>query len=169
MCNYIRRYLYLAPVYYQELHSPKPHLITLCAQLPMNCLHPNILKTIYEQYLILILYAVRFGVIFNMGWLVYGDFKAGFEMGPWWQRLFNGYSITTWIVVFNLGSTGLLVSWLMKYSDNIVKVRSSNLDYACQLELQTSYSSPNAYKVKLWILFACQLVMLLFVRENKLI
>ena len=104
-----------------------------------------------------------------MGWLVYGDFKAGFEMGPWWQRLFNGYSITTWIVVFNLGSTGLLVSWLMKYSDNIVKVRSSNLDYACQLELQTSYSSPNAYKVKLWILFACQLVMLLFVRENKLI
>ncbi|XBI11483.1 CMP-sialic acid transporter 1 [Aegilops tauschii subsp. strangulata] len=68
-----------------------------------------------------------FGVIFNMGWLVYGDFKAGFEMGPWWQRLFNGYSITTWIVVFNLGSTGLLVSWLMKYSDNIVKVYSTSM------------------------------------------
>ncbi|VAI90013.1 unnamed protein product [Triticum turgidum subsp. durum] len=67
-----------------------------------------------------------FGVIFNMGWLVYGDFKAGFEMGPWWQRLFNGYSITTWIVVFNLGSTGLLVSWLMKYSDNIVKFYERN-------------------------------------------
>ena len=66
----------------------------------------------------------RFGVMFNMGWLIYGDFKAGFELGPWWQRLFNGYSITTWMVVFNLGSTGLLVSWLMKYSDNIVKVRS---------------------------------------------
>ncbi|PAN23926.1 hypothetical protein PAHAL_4G134200 [Panicum hallii] len=62
-----------------------------------------------------------FGVIFNMGWLIYGDFKAGFELGPWWQRLFNGYSVTTWMVVFNLGSTGLLVSWLMKYSDNIVK------------------------------------------------
>jgi len=66
----------------------------------------------------------RFGVMFNMGWLIYGDFKAGFELGPWWQHLFNGYSITTWMVVFNLGSTGLLVSWLMKYSDNIVKVRS---------------------------------------------
>lgn len=62
--------------------------------------------------------------MFNMGWLIYGDFKAGFELGPWWQRLFNGYSITTWMVVFNLGSTGLLVSWLMKFSDNIVKVRS---------------------------------------------
>lgn len=62
--------------------------------------------------------------MFNMGWLIYGDFKAGFELGPWWQRLFNGYSITTWMVVFNLGSTGLLVSWLMKYSDNIVKVSS---------------------------------------------
>ncbi|XP_006657011.1 CMP-sialic acid transporter 1 [Oryza brachyantha] len=68
-----------------------------------------------------------FGVIFNMGWLIYGDFKAGFERGPWWQRLFNGYSITTWMVVFNLGSTGLLVSWLMKYSDNIVKVYSTSM------------------------------------------
>ncbi|RCV06125.1 hypothetical protein SETIT_1G138500v2 [Setaria italica] len=68
-----------------------------------------------------------FGVIFNMGWLIYGDFKTGFELGPWWQRLFNGYSITTWMVVFNLGSTGLLVSWLMKYSDNIVKVYSTSM------------------------------------------
>ncbi|PAN23929.1 hypothetical protein PAHAL_4G134200 [Panicum hallii] len=68
-----------------------------------------------------------FGVIFNMGWLIYGDFKAGFELGPWWQRLFNGYSVTTWMVVFNLGSTGLLVSWLMKYSDNIVKVYSTSM------------------------------------------
>lgn len=64
-----------------------------------------------------------------MGWLVYGDFKAGFELGPWWQRLFNGYSVTTWMVVFNLGSTGLLVSWLMKYSDNIVKVRSLGFSF----------------------------------------
>jgi hypothetical protein len=28
------------------------------------------------------------------------------------------------MVVLNLGSTGLLVSWLMKYADNIVKVNS---------------------------------------------
>jgi UDP-sugar transporter A1/2/3 len=79
-----------------------------------------------------------------MGWLIYGDFKAGFELGPWWQRLFNGYSITTWIVVFNLGSTGLLVSWLMKYSDNIVKVRS------------------------LWICFPLQWIMIIFLVEPLL-
>ncbi|CAN0925918.1 CMP-sialic acid transporter 1 [Linum grandiflorum] len=63
----------------------------------------------------------RFGVIFNMAKLIVDDFQSGFEKGPWWQRLFNGYSITTWLVVLNLGSTGLLVSWLMKYADNIVK------------------------------------------------
>lgn len=65
----------------------------------------------------------RFGVLFNMARLVMDDFRGGFENGPWWQRLFNGYSITTWLVVLNLGSTGLLVSWLMKYADNIIKVK----------------------------------------------
>ena len=66
----------------------------------------------------------RFGAIFNMARLVLDDFRGGFEKGPWWQRLFNGYSITTWLVVLNLGCTGLLVSWLMKHADNIVKVSS---------------------------------------------
>lgn len=57
-----------------------------------------------------------------MARLLVDDLRGGFENGPWWQRLFNGYSFTTWMVVLNLGSTGLLVSWLMKYADNIVKV-----------------------------------------------
>lgn len=61
-------------------------------------------------------------MIFNMGRLLVDDFRSGFERGPWWSRIFNGYSLTTWMVVLNLGSTGLLVSWLMKYADNIVKV-----------------------------------------------
>ncbi|KAG6592900.1 CMP-sialic acid transporter 1, partial [Cucurbita argyrosperma subsp. sororia] len=68
-----------------------------------------------------------FGSIFNMARLVVDDFRGGFENGPWWQRIFNGYSITTWMVVINLGSTGLLVSWLMKYADNIVKVYSTSM------------------------------------------
>lgn len=67
-------------------------------------------------------HTIRFGAIFNMARLLLDDFKVGFEKGPWWQRLLNGYSTTTWMVVLNLGSTGLLVSWLMKYADNIVKV-----------------------------------------------
>ncbi|KAI8553917.1 hypothetical protein RHMOL_Rhmol05G0053700 [Rhododendron molle] len=73
----------------------------------------------------------RFGSIFNMGHLQFDDFRGGFEKGPWWERLFNGYSIVTWMVVLNLGSTGLLVSWLMKYADNVVKV--SPLSFCCLL------------------------------------
>ncbi|OAY49053.1 CMP-sialic acid transporter 1 isoform X1 [Manihot esculenta] len=68
-----------------------------------------------------------FGVIFNLARLVLDDFRGGFEKGPWWQRLFNGYTITTWMVVLNLGCSGLLVSWLMKYADNIVKVYSTSM------------------------------------------
>ncbi|XP_010915695.1 CMP-sialic acid transporter 1 isoform X1 [Elaeis guineensis] len=68
-----------------------------------------------------------FGSIFNMARLLLDDFRVGFENGPWWQRLLSGYTITTWIVVLNLGSTGLLVSWLMKYADNIVKVYSTSM------------------------------------------
>ncbi|KAF7826148.1 CMP-sialic acid transporter 1 [Senna tora] len=68
-----------------------------------------------------------FGAIFNMARLLLDDFRGGFEKGPWWQRIFHGYTITTWMVVLNLGSTGLLVSWLMKYADNIVKVYSTSM------------------------------------------
>ncbi|XP_073266797.1 CMP-sialic acid transporter 1 isoform X2 [Populus alba] len=68
-----------------------------------------------------------FGSIFNMARLVLDDYRGGYENGSWWQRLFNGYSITTWMVVLNLGSTGLLVSWLMKYADNIVKVYATSM------------------------------------------
>ncbi|KAF6172988.1 hypothetical protein GIB67_006364 [Kingdonia uniflora] len=68
-----------------------------------------------------------FGAIFNMARLLVDDFRGEFENGPWWQRLLNGYTLTTWMVVLNLGSTGLLVSWLMKYADNIVKVYSTSM------------------------------------------
>ncbi|XVF80190.1 hypothetical protein PTKIN_Ptkin15bG0051300 [Pterospermum kingtungense] len=68
-----------------------------------------------------------FGAVFNMARLALDDFRGGFEKGPWWQWLFNGHSITIWLVVLNLGSTGLLVSWLMKYADNIVKVYSTSM------------------------------------------
>ncbi|XP_028056754.1 CMP-sialic acid transporter 1-like isoform X1 [Camellia sinensis] len=78
-----------------------------------------------------------FGAIFNMARLLLDDFRGGFHRGPWWQRLFNGYSITTWMVVLNLGSTGLLVSWLMKYADNIVKVYSTSMAMLLTMVLST--------------------------------
>ncbi|KAG0454727.1 hypothetical protein HPP92_024019 [Vanilla planifolia] len=68
-----------------------------------------------------------FGTIFNMARLLWDDYRVGFEKGPWWERLLNGYTITTWLVVLNLGTTGLLVSWLMKFADNIVKVYSTSM------------------------------------------
>ncbi|KAK4564020.1 hypothetical protein RGQ29_006209 [Quercus rubra] len=49
----------------------------------------------------------RFGAMFNMARLLLDDFRNEFEKGPWWQPLFKGYSFTTWLVVLNLGSTGL--------------------------------------------------------------
>ena len=69
----------------------------------------------------------RFGVLFNMARLTVDDVRVSFAKGPWWLRLFNGYDLTTWLVVLNLGCTGLLVSWVMKYADNIVKVQFYSL------------------------------------------
>lgn len=35
--------------------------------------------------------------------------------------MFKGYTLLTWFLVANLAFTGLLVSWLMKFTDNILK------------------------------------------------
>lgn len=46
-------------------------------------------------------------------------------VSPWKRRLTNltsGYSPVTYLVVANLGLTGLLVSWIMKFADSIMKV-----------------------------------------------
>ena len=87
-----------------------------------------------------------FGAIFNMARLVLDDFRGGFEKRPWWQRLFNGYSVTTWMVVLNLGSTRLLVSWLMKYADNIVKVYSISMAMLLTMVLSEFFFSFKASK-----------------------
>lgn len=62
-----------------------------------------------------------FGVLFNF---------LRLWMGGGWEKIwgmFDGYSIITWLVVINLGVTGLLVSWIMKYADNIVKVYATSM------------------------------------------
>ncbi|KAG0589992.1 hypothetical protein M758_1G061100 [Ceratodon purpureus] len=68
-----------------------------------------------------------FGVLFNIARLTVDDIRTSFSKGPWWYRLFNGYDFVTWMVVLNLGFTGLLVSWVMKYADNIVKVYATSM------------------------------------------
>ena len=43
--------------------------------------------------------------------------------GLWITRIWTGYDWVTWLVVLNLACSGLLVSWIMKHTDSIVKVR----------------------------------------------
>lgn len=70
-----------------------------------------------------------FGVIFNALRLFYDDFGGNYKNGCslWPTTLIHGYSFVTWLVVLNLAFTGLLVSWVMKFADTIVKVYSTSM------------------------------------------
>ena len=81
----------------------------------------HLMKLLHGE-LCFILSSARFGVLFNIVRLTVDDMRAGYSKGPWCYRLFHGYDLVTWLVVLNLAFTGLLVSWVMKYADNIVKV-----------------------------------------------
>ena len=50
--------------------------------------------------------------------------SAALSSGGGLTHLTAGYSLVTWLVVANLGFTGLLVSWVMKFADSIMKVGS---------------------------------------------
>lgn len=41
--------------------------------------------------------------------------------------MFRGYNMTTWMVALNLAFSGLLVSWIMKYADSILKVFATSM------------------------------------------
>ncbi|KAK2976659.1 hypothetical protein RJ640_012333 [Escallonia rubra] len=111
-----------------------------------------------------------FGAIFNMARLVLDDFRGGFEKGPWWQRLFNGYSTMTWMVVLNLGSTGLLVSWLMKYADNIVKVYSTSMAMLLTMVLSVFlFSFKPTVQLFLGIIICMMSLHMYFVPLSKLV
>jgi len=70
-----------------------------------------------------------FGVLFNGARLVMDDVNAGFHNGfslfP--SVMLQGYDGVTFLVVLNLAFTGLLVSWIMKFADSIVKVYSTSM------------------------------------------
>jgi len=44
--------------------------------------------------------------------------------GRWLPSIFQGYNFVTLLVVANLAFSGLLVSWVMKFADSILKVPS---------------------------------------------
>ena len=70
-----------------------------------------------------------FGTIFNGLRLFVDDINASYSNGVslWPSVIVRGYDATTWLVVLNLSLTGLLVSWIMKYADTIVKVYSTSM------------------------------------------
>eukprot|EP00899_Mesostigma_viride_P016116 jgi/Mesvir1/24505/Mv21853-RA.2 len=68
-----------------------------------------------------------FGILFNAMRLTYDDIKVGFENGLWTHTLLRGYDGWTWAVVLNLAFTGLIVSWVMKFADNIIKVYATSM------------------------------------------
>ena len=51
------------------------------------------------------------------------DRLAGF----WLFSVFKGYTATTWLVACNLAFSGLLVSWIMKFADSILKVFATSM------------------------------------------
>ena len=68
-----------------------------------------------------------FGVIFNFLSLTVQDIRNGFHHGFWLFTMFHNFTGMTWLVVANLAGTGLLVSWVMKYADSIVKVYATSM------------------------------------------
>lgn len=59
---------------------------------------------------------------------------AGFGGGIWLFTLFKGYDWLTVLVVANLAFSGLLVSWVMKFADSILKVSARATDVMLSAE-----------------------------------
>uniref|UniRef100_A0A061R2A2 Cmp-sialic acid transporter 1-like n=2 Tax=Tetraselmis sp. GSL018 TaxID=582737 RepID=A0A061R2A2_9CHLO len=68
-----------------------------------------------------------FGVIFNAVKLTLDDINVSFSNGLWVDKVFVNYNTATYFVVANLAFSGLLVSWIMKFADSIVKVYSTSM------------------------------------------
>eukprot|EP00899_Mesostigma_viride_P019759 jgi/Mesvir1/27785/Mv07467-RA.1 len=69
-----------------------------------------------------------FGVAFNFMHLVFNE-PARYLSASFWVHgeIFTGYSFLTYCVVCTLAFSGLLVSWLMKFADNIIKVYATSM------------------------------------------
>ena len=49
-------------------------------------------------------------------------FAGRAQDGLWVSHIFRGYNMVTLLVVANMAFSGLLVSWVMKFADSIMKV-----------------------------------------------
>ncbi|CAK9873518.1 unnamed protein product [Sphagnum jensenii] len=111
-----------------------------------------------------------FGVLFNMIHLTMDDILGAYEKGAWWSRLLVGYNVTTWLVVLNLGCTGLLVSWVMKYADNIVKVYATSMAMLLTMVLSIYlFNFRPTLQLFLGILICCMSLQMYFAPPQSLV
>mmetsp|Transcript_12100 Transcript_12100/g.38304 ORF Transcript_12100/g.38304 Transcript_12100/m.38304 type:complete len:340 (+) Transcript_12100:60-1079(+) len=67
-------------------------------------------------------YLYIFGIMFNVLAIVTYDYEAVFSKG-----FFHGYTAMIYIMILNHALSGIAVSMVMKYADNIVKVYSTSV------------------------------------------
>jgi UDP-sugar transporter A1/2/3 len=98
------------------------------------------------------------------------DILGAYEKGAWWSRLLVGYNVTTWLVVLNLGCTGLLVSWVMKYADNIVKVYATSMAMLLTMVLSIYlFNFRPTLQLFLGILICCMSLQMYFASPQSLV
>ena len=68
-----------------------------------------------------------FGFILNGLGLIVSDLHHGHTGVSTLGALFRGYNWVTFLLVVNLAFSGLLVSWIMKFADSIVKVFATSM------------------------------------------
>eukprot|EP00899_Mesostigma_viride_P017924 jgi/Mesvir1/26132/Mv06846-RA.1 len=70
-----------------------------------------------------------FGIVFNLLHLIINDPWRYLSPSFWTNfHIFDGYNGWTFAVLANFSLTGLLVSWIMKFADNIVKAYSISME-----------------------------------------
>ncbi|KAK2079741.1 hypothetical protein QBZ16_002136 [Prototheca wickerhamii] len=106
-----------------------------------------------------------FGVIFNGAALLLGGGGDGWSL----LDFFNGYNGMTWLVVGNLAFSGLLVSWVMKFADSIVKVYATSLAMLLTTGISiTFFGLQPTLQLALGLIVASTSVVLYYVSPEKL-
>ncbi|KAL6768914.1 hypothetical protein ACKKBF_B16745 [Auxenochlorella protothecoides x Auxenochlorella symbiontica] len=109
-----------------------------------------------------------FGVVFNGLALVLGSGGSG-SGGAALADLLHGYTPVTWLVVANLAFSGLLVSWVMKFADSIVKVYATSLAMLLTTGVSIAFFGLDpSLQLGLGLAVACVSVVLYYVSPEKL-
>ena len=106
-----------------------------------------------------------FGVVFNGAALLLGGGGDGWSL----LDFFEGYNGMTWLVVGNLAFSGLLVSWVMKFADSIVKVYATSLAMLLTTGISiTFFGLQPTLQLALGLIVASTSVVLYYVSPEKL-